>query len=110
MNDNTPPEVFVFFAPTLFPLGQIVSTPGALEACSPLYRAHCLNRHAMGDWGNTCDEDKEANNQALIDGSRILSAYPIDPTKPSKGFGENCLWIITEADRSVTTFLLPDEY
>ena len=110
MNDKTPPEVFVFFAPTLFPLGQIVSTPDALAACSPVYRAHCLNRHARGDWGNTCDEDKEANNQALLDGSRVLSAYPIDPTKPSKGFGENCLWIITEADRSVTTFLLPDEY
>lgn len=110
MTDTTQPEVFVFFAPTLFPLGQIVSTQGALEACSPVYRAHCLNRHAHGDWGNTCDEDKEANNQALIDGSRVLSAYPIDPAKPSKGFGENCLWIITEADRSVTTFLLPDEY
>ena len=110
MNDITQPEVFVFFAPTLFPLGQIVSTPGALAACSPVYRAHCLNRHAHGDWGNTCDEDKAANNQALIDGSRVLSAYPIDPEKPCEGFGKNCLWIITEADRSVTTFLLPDEY
>jgi hypothetical protein len=79
MNDTTQLEVFVFFAPTLFPLGQIVSTPGALAACSPVYRAHCLNRHAMGDWGNTCDEDKETNNQALIDGDRVLSAYTYDP-------------------------------
>jgi hypothetical protein len=110
MTDTTPPEVFVFITPPLFPLGQIVSTPGALKACSPVYLAHCLNRHAHGDWGNTCDEDKETNNQALIDGDRVLSAYPIDPEKPCEGFGENCLWIITEADRSVTTFLLPDEY
>ena len=110
MTDTTRPKTIVFFAPALFPLGKIFSTPGALKACSPVYLAHYLNRHAHGDWGNTCDEDKEANNQALLDGSRVLSAYPIDPTKPSKGFGENCLWIITEADRSVTTFLLPDEY
>jgi hypothetical protein len=46
----------------------------------------------------------------LKGGSRILSAYPIDPAKPCKGFGDNTLWIITEADRSATTFLLPDEY
>jgi hypothetical protein len=44
------------------------------------------------------------------DGDRILSAYPIDPAKPCEGFGDNTLWIITESDRSVTTFLLPDEY
>jgi len=44
------------------------------------------------------------------DGSRIPSSFAIDPTKPSKGFGENTLWIITESDRSVTTFLLPSEY
>jgi hypothetical protein len=44
------------------------------------------------------------------EGLRILSAYPLDPSKSCKGFGDNCLWIITEADRSVTTFLLPDEY
>ena len=110
MTDTTPPEVFVFFAPTLFPLGQIVSTPGALEACSAAHRRQCLNRHACGDWGSVCKEDKARNDEALIEGSRIFSAYPIDPTKPSKGFGENCLWIITEADRSVTTFLLPSEY
>jgi hypothetical protein len=47
---------------------------------------------------------------AVKDGSRILSAYPLDPAKSSKGYGENTLWIITEADRSMTNFLLPDEY
>jgi hypothetical protein len=96
--------------PHRFPLGQIVATPGALAACDPHHLQTCLYRHSRGDWGNTCTEDKARNDQALIDGSRILSAYPSDPAKPSKGFGENCLWIITEADRSVTTFLLPSEY
>ena len=70
----------------------------------------CLARHARGDWGNVCAEDKALNDQALKTGDRLLSAYAIDPTKPAKGYGENCLWIITESDRSVTTFLLLSEY
>ena len=69
-----------------------------------------LTRHSIGDWGQVCREDWDANDKAVEDGSRILSAYPIDAAKPCKGFGDNTLWIITEADRSVTTFLLPDEY
>jgi hypothetical protein len=93
-----------------FPLGQIVSTPGALDACSHERRIECLARHGSGNWGVVCEDDAAMNEAGLIYGSRILSAYPIDPTKPSKGFGENTLWIITEADRSVTTFLLPSEY
>jgi hypothetical protein len=63
-----------------------------------------------GDWGCVCAEDRETNDEAVRDGNRILSAYPIDEDKPCKGFGENTLWIITEWDRSVTTFLLPEEY
>ena len=98
------------FAPPIFPLGQIVSTPGALAACSHEHRLQCLNRHAKGDWGNVCKEDAAANDEAVREGFRLLSAYPIDPAKPCKGHGANCLWIITEADRSATTFLLPDEY
>ena len=47
---------------------------------------------------------------ALREGLRILSAYAIDESKSAKGYGDNCFWIITEADRSVTTFLLPSEY
>jgi len=96
--------------PTRFSLGRVVATQGALATCSPYHLNTCLFRHAGGDWGNVCAEDKARNDQALIEGSRIFSAYPIDLTKPSKGYGENCLWIITEADRSITTFLLPDEY
>ena len=45
-----------------------------------------------------------------MEGERVLSAYAIDESKPAKGYGGNCLWIITERDRSLTTFLLPDEY
>jgi hypothetical protein len=93
-----------------FDLGQIVSTPGALEACSREHLTACLARHVTGDWGEVCAEDAASNDEAIREGGRVLSAYPIDPAKPCKGFGDNTLWIITEADRSVTTFLLPDEY
>jgi hypothetical protein len=93
-----------------FDLGQIVATPGALDACSQAHLMLCLARHATGDWGCVCAEDAESNEAALTEGLRILSAYPIDPAKPCEGFGDNTLWIITEGDRSVTTFLLPEEY
>lgn len=95
----------------LFPLGQIVATPGALDASR--YPGHFLEliaRHVRGDWGCIAPDDAEANRLAVTEGDRILSAYPIDPDKPCAGYGENCLWVITEADRSVTTFLLPQEY
>jgi hypothetical protein len=93
-----------------FSLGQSVSTPGVLGACSPEHLLGCLQRHAAGDWGSVCDEDRAVNDDARANGGRLLSAYPVDPGKPCEGYGENCLWIITEADRSVTTFLLPHEY
>jgi hypothetical protein len=64
----------------------------------------------QGGWGCVCEEDAQTNREALTAGLRILSAYPIDNTKPSGGFGDNTLLIITKADRSVTTFLLPEEY
>ncbi len=88
----------------LFSLGQIVATPGALEA---LARANqqpgCfLNRHMRGDWGDLSSEDKAENEYSLQHGFRILSSY-------KTAAGEK-LWLITEADRSVTTFLLPEEY
>jgi hypothetical protein len=57
-----------------------------------------------------CTKFKALNDQALVEGERVLSAYAIDESKPAKGYGENCLWIITDRDRSVTTFLLPNEY
>ena len=94
----------------LFPLGQIVATPGALDALDPADLARRLRSHSIGNWGCVCREDWQANDNAVLNGDRILSAYPIDPTKACNGHGDNCVWIITEADRSVTTFLLPSEY
>ena len=94
----------------LFDLSQIVATPAALAVTSHEYRLDCLRRHLTGDWGCVCADDRAVNDDAVKTGERILSAYPIDPAKPSKGFGDNTLWIITERDRSVTTFLLPEDY
>jgi hypothetical protein len=86
-----------------FELGQIVGTPGALAACPMDRLLIYLRSHARGNWGCICIEDFEINDEAVRDGNRILSAYPIDPAKSSKGYGDNTVWIITEADRSVTT-------
>ena len=94
----------------LFELGTVVATQGALAATTHEQRLECLRRHISGDWGVICAEDRKANFEALFCHLRVLSAYPIDPARPTKGFGENTLWIITEADRSATTFLLPSEY
>lgn len=94
----------------LFNLGRIVATPGALEACSPQRLGECLTLHIRGNWAVVCPEDRKSNFDALLHGGRLFSAYAIDPAKPCEGFGENTLWIITEANRSATTFLLPKEY
>ena len=87
----------------LFTLGQVVATPGALallETHGQTYW-HLLDRHTSGDWGDLTDEDRQANADALAYGDRLLSSYPV---------GDDKVWIITEADRSATTLLLPDEY
>lgn len=93
-----------------FELGALVMTQGVEELMSinPRLPMDCVIRHVRGDWGVT--SDPEVNEQALIHGNRILSAYPIDPLEPSLGYGDNTVWVITEADRSVTTVLLPHEY
>lgn len=92
-----------------FCLGQIVATPGAIEAmeASGQDAAFFLRRHAAGDWGEVCPEDAELNNTALVDGSRILSAY-----RTLKGVK---IWVITEAadddgQRASTCCLLPEDY
>jgi hypothetical protein len=61
-----------------------------------------LLRHQFGDWGSVPSEDADANREAIETGCRILSSYYLNP--------DERVWIITEADRSVTTLLLPDEY
>ena len=93
----------------LFDLGSVVATPGALGACSLDYMQQCLARHVRG-LGSVDEEDRKANFAALFAEDRVLSAYPIDPAQPCHGFGENTVWIITDGDRSATTFLLPEEY
>ena len=105
-----------------FPLGKLYATPGALAALASardfrkpysVQRANeaedrmslvfpYVRRHAWGDWGDVSADDAHANERALQDGSRVFSAYAL-------ATGAR-LWIITEADRSSTTVLLPDEY
>jgi hypothetical protein len=92
-----------------FALGQILATPGALNALAKSGQAPAdfLDRHIRCDWGEVCPDDWQLNDQSLQDGSRILSAY-----KTLKGVK---IWIITEAvdesgNRAATTLLLPDDY
>jgi hypothetical protein len=87
-----------------FATGQLVATPRAMDKLSPAAMASALARHVTGDWGDVDDEDRAANDADVIAGGRLLSTYPI-PDEPDEKF-----WIITEADRSATTFLLPEEY
>jgi hypothetical protein len=92
-----------------FSLGQILATPGALEALQESGQdvQFFLSRHVRGDWGEVCAEDKELNDQALVDGSRLLSAY--------RTLKNERLWVITEAaddqgNRLCSTCLRPEEY
>jgi hypothetical protein len=85
------------------PLGRVVATPGALNLLSEIGEDpfDFLARHAAGDWGELCAFDRRQNEIALRDGYRVLSSYD---------FPAGRVWIITEADRSITTILLPEEY
>jgi len=87
-----------------FFLGQVVATPGALEQVAQADETfeQLLYRHVTGDWGNLCEDDKQENELGLRHGLRIFSAYVLSTGQK--------IWVITEADRSVTTFLLPQEY
>jgi len=85
-----------------FPLGEIVVTPNALGRIPNEEILNALARHVRGDWGNLDPEDVQSNERALHQGGRLFSAYRS---------AENIkFWIITEADRSVTTVLLPEDY
>jgi hypothetical protein len=87
-----------------FPLGRVVATPGALSALEKAEQlpAAFLDRHVNGDWGEVPDADKQENEISVEQGLRILSAY-------TTSAGDK-IWIVTEADRSATTLLLPEEY
>jgi len=86
-----------------FPLGRVVATPGALKLLQEIGEDPLcyLARHRSGDWGDLDNYDRKENELALKHGWRIVSSYPIE---------DRCIWIITEADRSLTTILLPEEY
>ena len=92
-----------------FPLGKVVATPGAIQALMNAAQlpGELLSRHVAGEWGDLCQEDRQANEDAIADGSRILSVYVLKTGVK--------IWVITEAadengSRAVTTILLPDEY
>ncbi|MBU6410481.1 MAG: hypothetical protein KGR98_08845 [Verrucomicrobia bacterium] len=85
-----------------FRLGHIVATPNALSQLTHEDILMAIQRHQAGDWGDMDAADKAANDRALVDGTRIFSAYhAANGTK---------FWIITEADRSATTVMLPEDY
>jgi hypothetical protein len=85
-----------------FQFGQLAMTPG-IQRSIPIDEVEsALNRHSQGDWGNVCDEDRSENEWALMNDARLMSVY--------ESTGGETFWIITEADRSSTTVLLPSEY
>ena len=87
----------------LFTLGRIVATPAARDTLGELHYSplDLLRRHMSGDWVEMASEDQQSNREALVEGDRIFSAYTLQGIK---------FWVITEADRSATTILLPSEY
>lgn len=85
-----------------FPKGHLVATPGVLSQIPQAEIQQALARHLSGDWGDICADDAQANEQSLVDGTRILSVF-----HSSNG---TKFWVITEADRSSTCVLLPEEY
>ena len=89
----------------LFKLGQVVATPGALRAIEEnnVDTWSLIQRHVNGDWGSIPEEDRQENLLSVENDSRVMSSYPLNER------GDK-LWIITEADRSSTCLLLPEEY
>lgn len=99
------PETTTFEAlqrSALFPLGRLVITGNASQQLTPADILTGISRHAQRDWGEVTKSDRRANDEALLAGERILSVY-----SASSG---RTFWILTEADRSATTVLLPEDY
>ena len=86
----------------VFRLGRIVATPNAVQSIRQDDILSGIQRHQAGDWGNLTDDDRAANDRALTQGGRIVSAY--------NAMNGTRFWLITEADRSRTTVLLPEDY
>ncbi len=85
-----------------FALGRVVITEGASSKLAECDVWNAFNRHANGDWGDLCDDDRELNDWGVYHNARLMSRYCTDDG--------TWFWIITEWDRSVTTILLPEEY
>lgn len=85
-----------------FDIGRLLFTPGAIQEIPPETAGRALLRHISGDWGDVCLVDRQANESALRTGRRLFSVCHTE--------GGMKFWIITEADRSYTTVLLPSEY
>lgn len=85
-----------------FPLGRTVATANASAVLAPAEMTQALHRHLCGDWGDLDDEDRDANERALVHGERIFSVYHSE--------NRTKFYIITERDRSYTTILLPEDY
>lgn len=104
MNNADKPNVLRL---PLFRTGQVVGTPGALRLLDQagINPMDLLVRHVLGDDGDLCDEDRDANRKAIALGGRVFSSYEV-------GTGRNVakVWVITESDRHSTTLLLPEEY
>ncbi len=97
-----------------FPLGRLVATPTISEASQQAPRfqqflQQCIQRHEGGDWGELTPEDTVANNQALKAGDRLLSKYQLPPHL-REATGISRIWVLTEADRSATVIMQPEEY
>lgn len=84
-----------------FQTGPLAATPGAINTFTDRQLAAALTRHVAADWTDMPAEDQHANREAIRLGGRIFGSYLIE---------QQTVWIITEADRSVTTILLPEEY
>lgn len=99
MNQSTTPKIS-----PLFPLGLLVATPGALEVLKEhgIIPMRLIARHSRGDWGDVEPDDAKSNDKAVHSGARLLSCYQLANSAR--------IWVITEADRSSTTVLLPSEY
>jgi hypothetical protein len=97
-----------------FPLGQVMVTAAindvlSVEKAFEEFVNTSISRHHRGDWGDCCEEDKQLNDDALQNSTRIFSVYLL-PEDLKWVFRDDKIWIITEADRSSTTVLLPSEY
>ncbi|WP_337173564.1 hypothetical protein [Paludisphaera sp.] len=101
MQADRPPFPRLVIANPKFALGRVVMTANAAGQLPRLDVAQALCRHASGDWGEVCEADRDENELSLREGYRLMSVYRA---------GETVFWIITEADRSVTTVLMPDDY